>query len=222
MLPGSIFADNCVVNLSHYDLMRPDFHRMKREGIMAVIHEATYPAYERDAYYYARQQAATGAGLLWGAYHFANASDPIRQADYFIHVVEDAWLHAKHARPDSVLFVLDFEKNGHYPGGSMRVDQAARFVERIRDRTGKYPGIYGSENWLRAAMKSPRVSPSQRRMLANCWLWIANYHYKPRPTHPWDQWHLWQYTGDGHCDLRPRRRLSAKHRQYSQSRAQHL
>jgi lysozyme len=204
MLPGSILADNCVVNLSHYDLMRPDFHRMKREGIMAVIHEATYPSFERDAMYYGREEAATNAGLLWGAYHFANGSDPIRQADYFLRVVEDSWAHSTVTRPESILLVLDFERNGHYPGGSMRVDQAARFVERIRERTGKYPGIYGSENWLRAALNSRRVSPAQRRVLSNCWLWIANYHYTPRYTEPWNQWHLWQYTGDGRCDLRPR------------------
>jgi lysozyme len=45
------------------------------------------------------------------------------------------------------------------------------------------------------------VSSTQRQTLANCWLWIANYHAEPRSTAPWDQWHLWQYTGDGKCDL---------------------
>src|SRR6266571_9227320 len=81
------FASNSVVNLSHYDLMRPDFVAMKSEGIVGVIHEATYPRFDRDARYRERQVAATQAGLLWGAYHFADATDPIRQADHFLSVV---------------------------------------------------------------------------------------------------------------------------------------
>ena len=193
------FASNAVVNLSHYDLMRVDFGQMKSEGIVGVIHEATYPRFDRDAYYGDRQDAATRAGLLWGAYHFGDATDPVRQADHFLDMVASEW-HGP-LRPDGVLLVLDFEKNGHYPGGTMRVDQAVKFVERIRQRTGKYPGVYGSEYRLQAVLHATGVSPSQRQTLANCWLWIANYHKEPRQTAPWEYWHLWQYTGDGICDL---------------------
>src|SRR5207247_1168002 len=81
--------------------------------------------------------------------------------------------------------VLDFEKNGHYPGGTMRADQAVAFVERIRERTGKYPGLYSGEYHLRQVLNSPKVSPAYKRVLSNCWLWIANYHYEPRATAPW-------------------------------------
>jgi lysozyme len=198
------FASNTVVNLSHYDGMRPDFTRMRDEGVVGVIHEATYPRFDSDSQYGIRQQAATRSGLLWGAYHFADATDPIRQADHFLRVVELTWSKANlEPRPGGILLVLDFEKN-HYSGGTMRVDQAVAFVERIRQRTGKYPGVYGSENRLRAVLNSSRVTPTQRQVLTNCWLWIANYHYEPRSTAPWSDWHLWQYTGDGKCGLRPR------------------
>src|SRR3989475_13323592 len=125
-------------------MRRPFSTAMKREGIIGVIHEATYPHLVRDAKYLDRQQAATRAGLLWGAYHYANASDPVRQADHFLSVVSNAWSHANPVtRPSAgVLLVLDFEKNGHYPGGTMRTDQAVAFVERIRERTRVYPGVY--------------------------------------------------------------------------------
>ena len=154
------FASNSVVNLSHYDLMRVDFERMKSEGIVGVIHEATYPRFDRDSYYGSRQDAATRAGLLWGAYHFGDATDPVRQADHFLTMVVSQW-HGQDLRPDGVLLVLDFEKNDHYPGGTMRVDQAVTFVERIRQRTGKYPGVYGSEYRLRTMLngRSPRKRP---------------------------------------------------------------
>ena len=138
------FASNSVVNMSHYDLMKVDFERMRKEGVVGVIHEATYPRFVRDAYYGQRQNAAARAGLLWGAYHFGDATDPVRQAEHFLNTVE-ANLQGPNVRPEGVLLVLDFEKNGHYPGGTMRADQAVTFVEYIRQRTGHYPGLYCSE-----------------------------------------------------------------------------
>jgi lysozyme len=200
--PACAFAANSVVNLSHYDMMRPDFGAMKSQGILGVIHEATYPSFERDAKYFDRQQAATRAGLLWGAYHYANGSDPIRQADHFLSVVSSAWAQVgPAARSNGVLLVLDFEKNGHYPGGTMRVDQAIAFVQRIRERTGKYPGIYSGEYHLTRTMNSSRLGVLQVRTLANCWLWLANYSNQPRATSPWNEWNMWQYCGDGRCKL---------------------
>ena len=201
-LPGSAFATNAVVNLSHYDLLRPDFDRMKAEGIVGVIHEASYPRLERDAFYSVRQNAAAQAGLLWGAYHYGNGTDPIRQADHFLSVVSSAWANADaSSRPAGILLVLDFERNHHYPGGTMRVDQAVAFAQRIRERTGKYPGIYSGEYYLHKALNSSRASAAQRRILANCWLWMANYGAEPRPASPWERWYLWQYCGDGRCRL---------------------
>ena len=202
LLPVSLFATNAVVNMSHYDLMRADFVRMKSEGIVGVIHEASFPRSERDSYYTTRQQAATRAGLLWGAYHYANASDPVSQADHFLNVVSSSWSRSDpSSRPSGILLVLDFEKNGHYPGGTMRVDQMVAFVQRIRERTGKYPGIYSGEYHIKQAMNSSRITAQQRSVLANCWLWLANYGARPSATLPWGQWFLWQYTGDGKCRL---------------------
>src|SRR5262249_11276583 len=76
LLPGYALATNSVVNLSHYDLMRPDFVGMANSGIVGVIHEATYPRLQRDARYDERQRAALEAGLLWGAYHFGDGTNP--------------------------------------------------------------------------------------------------------------------------------------------------
>ncbi len=109
-----------------------------------------------------------------------------------------------------VLLVLDFEKNTHYPVGSMTVGQAVAFVERINERTGKYPGLYCSEYRLRQMLYVPGVTSAQRRALTNCWLWIANYHFEPRNTAPWREWLLWQYTGDGKCSLRPREQFPTR------------
>ncbi len=204
MLPTCALGTNSVVNMSHYDLMRPDFAGMAREGVAGVIHEATFPRLERDAKYSERQRAAVEAGLLWGAYHFGDATNPIAQADHFLRAVTAVRLDEPEKPRSGVLLVLDFEKNGHYPGGSMSVAQAVAFVERIKERTGKYPGLYGSEHRLQQMLYGGSATAAHRRILTNCWLWIANYHAEPRKTAPWSAWHLWQYTGDGKCDLRPR------------------
>src|SRR6266513_1090178 len=112
-LPACAFAGSNVVNLSHYDMMRPDFAAMKREGIVGVIHEASYPRLERDAKYLDRQMGALQAGLLWGAYHYGDGGDPVRQADHFLSSVSSGCAQANPARrPSGVLLVLDFEKNG--------------------------------------------------------------------------------------------------------------
>lgn len=201
-LPAGAFASNSVVNLSHYDLVRPDFEQMKREDIVGVIHEASFPRFEQDAKYAERQRAAVEAGLLWGAYHYGNSDNPIRQADHFLEVVRNAWRQTRpENRPNEILLVLDFEKNGHYPGKTMRVDQAVAFIERIRERTGKYPGLYSGEYRLREVLKNRNVTAEQTRTLGRCWLWIANYHYQPQAVLPFGRWKMWQYTGDGVCDL---------------------
>lgn len=206
LLATAARAGNAVVNMSHYDLMRPDFVAMKNEGVLGVIHEASFPRYERDWRYAERQSQAMRAGLLWGAYHFADGTDPVRQADHFLGVVAASHplvsgpAQEEKNRP-GVLLVLDFEQN-HYRGGNMSVGQAAAFAQRIKERTGKYPGIYGSEYRLRQTFGG--ASGAQRAVLSNCWLWVANYHAQPRGISPFGNWHLWQYTGDGKCGLRPR------------------
>ena len=200
--PLAAFAGNSVVNLSHYDSMRVDFDQIRSQGIVGVIHEASYPRNVRDDKYATRQSQAARAGLLWGAYHFANASDPVAQADFFLNTVSSAWRASDPAsRPERVLLVLDFEQNRHYPGGTMGVGQAVAFIERIKLRTGSYPGVYSGEYRIRDVLNNPTISAANKRVLTSCWLWVANYHYQPRVVAPWSHWSLWQYTGDGVCDL---------------------
>ncbi len=137
------FASNSVVNLSHYDLMRVDFERMKSEGVVGVIHEATYPRFDRDSYYGSRQVAATRAGLLWGAYHFGDATDPVRQADHFLGTVASQ-VDGGSSRPEGVLLVLDFEKNGHYPGGRCESIKPLGLLNGFDNGRGNTPAFTGA------------------------------------------------------------------------------
>jgi len=194
MVADATYAANSVVSLSHYD-ERIDLSNLHRSGLQAVIHEATYPASDYDPKYGFRQSEAARAGLLWGAYHFGNNTDGRRQADHYLDFI------AARPHPSGVLLVLDAEQNTHYPGGSMSVEQAVRFIERVHDRTGIYPGLYSNENWIRTVFNNSRIDASARHTLCKSWLWIANYHKQPASTAPWSRWSLWQYTGDGVCGL---------------------
>src|SRR5437870_13750561 len=89
----------------------------------------------------------------------------------------------------------------------MSVAQAVAFVERIKERTGKYPGLYCSEYRLRQMLYGPGATSAHRQTLANCWLWIANYHAEPRYTPPWGTRRTRPYCGDGKLGLRPRKLL---------------
>lgn len=190
---------NGLVSLSHYDEGVPDYSGMRRQGIEGIIHEATYPSFSRDVKYANRQNGANKAGLLWGAYHFGNAEDGARQADHFLEAVR-VGMEVTPSK-NGVLLVLDAEQNTHYPGGTMGLKQAMAFIHRVHDRTGVYPGVYSNENWVKQLFAESRVDPASRAVLNKCWLWIANYHYKPAHTGPWSNWLLWQYTGDGICQL---------------------
>jgi lysozyme len=195
-------AANNVVSLSHYDEHPFDFSGLHRSGLEGVIHEATYPAFDYDSKYAYRQAEAMRAGVLWGAYHFANGSDGRKQADHFVNFVSSQWVSGHNpSDPQGVLLVLDAEQNSHYPGGNMRVEEAVRFIERVHERTGIYPGLYSNEYWIKRIFNDPTISSSSRETLRKSWLWIANYHNQPAATAPWPRWTLWQYTGDGVCGL---------------------
>jgi|SRR6266853_1348674 len=185
---------NGVLSLSHYDEAQPDYSALRHEGVEGIIHEATYPT-EFDARYAGRQASASSAGMLWGAYHFGNATDGRKQADRFLDFV------GTNANQSGALLILDAEQNTHYPGGTMQVTQAVDFVRRVRQRTGIYPGLYSNENWVKHLFNSPSIDAASKETIQNCWLWIANYHYQPVATAPWRNWMLWQYTGDGICAL---------------------
>ena len=195
----AVAATNGLLSLSHYDEVAPDYAGLRRLGIEGIIHEATYPSFTRDAKYTHRQAHASKAGMLWGAYHFGNAGDGAKQADHFLEVVRAGMEGSSSG--SGVLLVLDAEQNTHYPGGTMKVQQAVDFIRRVHQRTGVYPGVYSNENWIKTLFHDRNLDAESRSILGKCWLWIANYHYRPVSTGPWNNWMLWQYTGDGRCHL---------------------
>jgi lysozyme len=185
---------NCVIDLSHHN-GNVDLAAARAGGIAGLFHKASQASDCVDPCFAANRQAAGEAKLLFGAYHFGTAEDGLRQAEHFLNVVQ----------PGSCdLLALDFEDNPD--GESMTLEQARAFVIHLREKTGRWPGLY-SGHYLKELLKGGSDS-----VLAECWLWLAQYGPAPILPANWRNWTFWQYTdgifgpephtvpGIGRCD----------------------
>lgn len=136
-------------------------------------------------------QTARECGLKWGFYHFADAENPIAEANYF---VDNCKGYFKEGVP-----VLDFEGSSVYEWG---VEGAKAFLDRVSELTWIRPLIYMSENvctqfdWARVA--------------EDYGLWVASYPDVASPSFEdaenmgvnlnvgaWECAALWQFASDG-------------------------
>ncbi len=146
-----------------------------------------------DPMYGLNRARARAAGLLIGAYHFADPSpgvaDARAQADHFL---DTAGIASGDLPP-----VLDLErKNGLTP---VQLEEWARaFLERVRERTGVRGAIYTSPSfWANSVGGSDWFATHGYRVL-----WVAHWTTNPSPTVPASDWAgfgwtFWQYTSDG-------------------------
>jgi lysozyme len=174
-----------IVDLSHWQSgptgpgSAIDFVAMRSAGVLAVILKATQGSAWVDATFVARSAAARAAGLLVGAYHFADGSDPAAQATHFLTIAG--------ALPR---LAIDVEPNGM--GDTISIAQAAELVARINQASGKLPAIYiGRWGPTGDGTGLPNA------VLARCDLWLPAYGAQPNPPSGWEAWTLWQYTDAG-------------------------
>lgn len=171
---------DCVVDMSHFN-DGIDFNELKNSGVVGVIHKATQGTTYTDPTYATDEQSAQAAGLLWGAYHFGTGSSSgTEQANYFLGVVGNDG--------KGTLLVLDLEQNTS--GASMSLQQAEDFVTQVHNVTGRWPGLYTNNGYINDLLGQGGTNA----VLANCWLWIAQYASQPKVPANWETWTLWQYT----------------------------
>ncbi|MEZ4685174.1 MAG: GH25 family lysozyme [Bacteroidia bacterium] len=176
---------NAVFDISHLNAS-VDLAKAKAEGMLAVFHKATQSIGANlfhDKTYPDRRKDAQKAGLLWGAYHFGTSGDGKAQADAFL----------DYAQPDgNTLLVLDFERATTQGETSMTIQEARDFVNQVKARTGKFPGIYGG------ALLKAATATAADPVLSQCWLWIAEYENEPRLPNGWSTYAFWQFTDGTH------------------------
>lgn len=187
-----------VIDLSHWD-PADNYEAVKGDGIPGVIYKATEGGGYCDDTYVSQQHAAKAAGMLWGAYHFADGSDVKKQADNFLGF----------AAPDpDELFCLDWEDNPS-GNGRMTVEQAEEWIDRVEAALGR-PGqcvIYSGNTAKELLGDSVNGFFGARR------LWLCQYGSTPSWQKSWDKPWLWQFTdgvygpephaidGVGPCDI---------------------
>lgn len=179
---------NAVIDLSHFNHVT-SFQDIRDAGIIGIINKATQGVTGVDGTYGTRRPQALAAGLLWGGYHFGVSGTPQKQADHFLDVVQPA---------PTDLLVLDFEPNSQ---GTMSLAEAVIFVQRVFQQTGRYPGLYSGQSFLKE-----QLGNTKNEVLSNCFLWVARYSDQlPQvPTATWKTFTLWQYT-DGNLGPQPHR-----------------
>lgn len=175
-----------VLDISHHQTLDSDaFKKMYAAGIRGVIHKASEGTRFVDKQYARRRDAAMKAGLLWGAYHFANSSSPAAQVAHFLRI----------AKPDEhTLLALDWENSGRR---TMSVANARKFLELLMEKTGRTPKeikIYGG-NVLKERIKSA----ADIAFFGQFDLWLCHYTTASRVKLPkaWQTCWLWQYSEKG-------------------------
>jgi lysozyme len=178
----SAVVSDVVVDISHYETVSQEFALTKQAGIVAVILKATQGVNFIDPTFLERASEARNAGLLVGAYHFLDGSNPAQQVAHFLTVAVSegavSWL------------ALDWEP---YPPSQASVMQAATAAASIQATTGKWPVLYTIRSMLQAPNKT----------LSNCPLWLAEYGTRPICPPGFARWRLHQYT-DGTVGPNPR------------------
>ena len=106
--------------------------------VVAIIHRATIGD-RVDKKYAERKIEAKKRGYKWGAYHYGKPGDPIKQADFFLATVKP--------EPDDLLALdlesTDFDKH-------MSFEEARVFINRIKEKTGRYTIVYANNLVTRA------------------------------------------------------------------------
>lgn len=171
-----------VLDLSVHNEVR-DLHATRASGVRGIIHKATEGVGFVDRKYAERRKMAKDAGLLWGAYHFANNSPVAAQVEHFLRVAD----------PDeNTLLCLDLEDNKRASGNyTMSFDQAKEFCQLVFEKTGQRPVIY-SGNLLKEYLRGrPDAFIARHR------LWLAQYSARAVLPPGFKSYWLWQFSGDG-------------------------
>jgi len=150
--------------------------------VVAIIHKATIGTAKLDPGYVKRKEEAGRRGYLWGSYHWGVTGEPEKQADFYIDTVKPG--------PDE-LIALDLEDAESKT--LMNVDEAIRFVERVKARTGRYPLLY--TNHASAKLIAAKYKGS---VFTKTPLWYARFKAKVTdfPAGVWPTYTLWQFSSE--------------------------
>ncbi len=153
--------------------------------VVAIIHRATIGD-RVDRKYAERKIEAKKRGYKWGAYHYGKPGDPIKQADFFLATV----------KPDEDdLIALDLESTDATK--HMSFEEARIFINRIKEKTGRYPVVYANN----LVTKAIAEQFGDYGLFANTHLWYARFKKTVTdfPAGTWKTYTLWQFSSEMNC-----------------------
>ncbi len=171
-----------------------DWAAYKKQGRVFAFVKATEGTSYQNPYFASQTLGAGNAGLLRGAYHFANpgGKSGTAQADYFVRY-GGAWRNDGKTLPG----VLDIEYNPY--GKKMcyglsqpqMVGWIAAFITRYKARTGRDAIIYTTAGWWKAC------TGNTRRFAYTNPLWVARWSSTPGVLPGgWPYYTFWQYSSN--------------------------
>jgi GH25 family lysozyme M1 (1,4-beta-N-acetylmuramidase) len=153
--------------------------------VVGIIHRATIGA-RKDTKYAERKAEALARGYKWGSYHLGKPGNPIVQADFYLETVRPS--------ADEVM-ALDIESLNS--DTDMSLPNARKFIQRIREKTGRFPILYGNH----AVVKHLSEKFGRDEVFAKTPLWYARFKSRVTdfPTKTWDSYTLWQFSSEINC-----------------------
>ncbi len=153
--------------------------------VVGIIHRAT-TGKRRDTRYQQRKLIALARGYKWGSYHLGRPGNPVEQADFYLDVTKPA---------ANELMALDIEDLN--PQHSMKLEDAVRFLERVKERTGRYPALYGDHD----VVKEISRRFGKNGVYCKTKLWYARFKKDVLdfPAGTWESYTLWQFKSEVNC-----------------------
>lgn len=175
-----------VSKYQHDDGRAIDWGAVRRSGRTFAFLKATGGSNRVDPWF-AREWAAAGrAGMVRGAYHYADPSgNPEAQAKLVVDTVGST------REAGNLGIVLDLEDDGGLAPAPLAA-WAHRFLSAVEARTGRTPIVYTYVYFWQHAMAGNRTFGAYP-------LWLARYSdTAPKPVSGWSQWTFWQHSSSGH------------------------
>jgi hypothetical protein len=160
-------------------------HKDEKTGKWSVIADSQYPGLRK---------LGRENGYLWGSYHVGaaeNIMSAVDQADLYVNNID---------RDEDEVIALDLENIWlpHY----MNLDGAKKFIERVFERTGRYPLVYVTAAIHAAAIQ--QEGQDINSVFAKTPLWIVRPEDNiegclKKATRWWNTYVLWQIASEVNC-----------------------
>ena len=178
--------DSKPIIIDAYKLNTIDWEKLiSDKRIIGVIHKSS-EGLIKDSKYISRRIKAKELGYKWGSYHLGRKGNPVQQADYYLECIKN---------PEGEILALDLENfnNDKY----MTLQEAELFVNRIYEKTNRYPIIYCNNSVLKVISDNY----GKESIFSKCSLWYARFSPKIKnfDNRLWESYSLWQFSSELNC-----------------------